>query len=120
MPTMTATEMAAAPINLFRAGWKAEEVFGDEVNAHHMGTSSVYTFKANPNISIKHYAVYADQVPANCQFDRLDRFVVMHTHSHEYHESGALFTSITSHVATYDAWLGAYYKALEVIKQEKV
>jgi hypothetical protein len=106
---------ATAPTNLFRAGWKAEQFWGDEITAHHMNTRSVYTFKADDNVRITHSAVYADQVPADCTFENLDRFAVTHTHSHQYHESGALFTSVTSTVATFDNWLDAYYCAIDLI-----
>jgi hypothetical protein len=109
---MTAT--ATATSTLFRQGWKAELYFGDDVTAHHMNTRSVYTFKVNPNITITHSAPYG----VNGDWETsVDQFIVSETHSHQYHESGALFTSVTETVGTFRDWLGAYYCALERIRQ---
>jgi hypothetical protein len=93
---------------LFRAGFKAETLWGDDVTAHHMNTQSVYTFKKNSNVSITHSAPYG----VNGNWDEsVDQFVVWVREQHNPRHS------TTSTVGTFDTWLGAYYCALEQIRK---
>lgn len=86
----------------FRSGFKAEVYWGDEINALHMNTRSVYSFKANPNVAITHDAPYVNDVSE-------DRFTVTvrteHTPRH----------STTASVGCFSNWLDAYYRALHQI-----
>ena len=103
---------ATANSTLFCQGWKAERYWGDAITAHHMSTSSHYTFKDNCDVGIQHSAPYG----VNGDWDTsVDQFTVTLRHGHKYHESGALFTSVTSTVGTFDKWLDAYYCALELL-----
>jgi len=95
----------------FRAGFKAELYWGDQVTAHHMNTRSVYRFKENDSVSITHSAPY------NSNDESVDQFVVQHTRVLEYHPSGNVFRSETQTIDTYSTWLGAYYCALETIRK---
>lgn len=99
--------------SLFRQGWKAEELFGDDVSAHHMNTRSFYTFRANDKIGIVHEARYVDDNSS----DTVDRFTVTLRTVHSYHERGTEAHSTTSNVGVYDEWLKAYYHALELIRE---
>lgn len=87
----------------FRSGFKAEAYWGDEITAHHMNTRSVYSFKANSNVSITHDAPYVNDVSE-------DRFTVSvrtaHTDRH----------STTASVGCFNNWLDAYYNALQQIR----
>lgn len=83
---------------LFRAGFKAEVYWGDEVNAHHMNTRSVYSFKANPNVSITHDAPYVNDVSQ-------DRFTVSVRTEHNPRHS------TTASVDCFNNWLEAFYCA---------
>lgn len=93
---------------LFRAGFKAEVYWGDEVTAHHMNTRSVYTFKNDCDVSITHSAPYG----VNGDWDKsVDQFYVcVREHKTPLH-------SVTSTVGTFDTWLSAYYCALEQIRK---
>lgn len=91
---------------LFRQGWKAEEYFGDDVSAHHMSIRSVYSFKANGNVSITHDAPYLDSGLSDVSEDRFHVWVkVMHSPLH----------STSTRIGVFDNWLDAYYLALENI-----
>jgi hypothetical protein len=87
---------------LFRQGWKAEVYFGSELNAHHMNTRSVYSFKENGNVSIIHDAPFVND-------EAKDRFTVnIRTEHNPRH-------STTSPVQSFDNWLDAYYCGVQVI-----
>ena len=101
----------AKGMSLFRAGFKAEVYWGDEIVAHHMNTRSVYRFKKNDSVSIIHSAPY------NSDGESVDQFTVQHTRVLEYHPSGNVFRSETKTIDTYSTWLGAYYCALETIRK---
>jgi len=88
---------------LFRAGFKAEEIWGDEVMAHHMNTRSVYSFKKNSNVSIIHDAPFVNDESQD-RFQVSVRTVITDRHS------------VSSYVATFSEWLPAYYTALEQIR----
>lgn len=93
-------------MTLFRQGWKAEEYFGDDVRALHMSTRSVYSFKADGNVSITHDAPYLDNGHSDVSEDRFHVWVkVVHTPLH----------STSSCVGTFDNWLDAYYLALQTL-----
>ena len=83
-------------ISQFRAGFKAEVYWGDQVTAHHMNTRSVYRFKENSNIAITHSAKYVDNGTA-------DVFAV------SYRREINPLHSVTETVEVFDNWLDAYY-----------
>lgn len=91
-------------MSLFRAGFKAEVYWGDEIEAHHMNTRSVYRFKKNSNVAITHSAEYVDDGTA-------DVFAV------SVREQVNPRHSVTSTVATFDTWLSAYYCALDLLNK---
>ena len=93
--------------SLFRAGFKAEVYWGDEITAHHMNTRSVYRLKEDSNISITHSAKYVDD-------GTVDQFVVSLRKVTAYHQSGNVLSSVTETVDTFDNWLDAYYCAIQV------
>jgi|DEB0MinimDraft_6_1074348.scaffolds.fasta_scaffold83530_3 hypothetical protein len=95
-------------MSLFRAGFKAEVYWGDDVTALHMNTRSVYRFKENTDVAITHSAPYG----VNGDWDKsVDQFYVCVT---EYETPRH---SVTSRVGTFDTWLSAYYCALEQIRK---
>ena len=94
----------AKGMSLFRAGFKAEVYWGDEIVAHHMNTRSVYRFKKNSDIAITHSAKYVDDGTA-------DVFSV------SVHEQVDPLHGVTKTVGTFDNWLSAYYFALETIRK---
>ena len=89
-------------MSLFRQGWKAEEIFGSEITAHHMNTRSVYRFKENSNVSIIHFAKYVED-------GTVDVFRVSVT------EQINPLHSVTSTVEVFDNWLDAYYSAVQCV-----
>lgn len=91
-------------MSLFRAGFKAEVYWGDEVEAHHMNTRSVYRFKKDSNVAITHSAKYVDDGTA-------DVFAV------SVREQVNPRHSVTSTVGTFDNWLSAYYCALDLLNK---
>lgn len=54
---------------LFRQGFRAETVC-ENVTAFHMNTSSVYTLKQNPNVTIRHSAPYGVNGDWNTSVDQ--------------------------------------------------
>jgi hypothetical protein len=107
------TTATATPSTLFSMGWKAEHCWGDEITAHHMNTRSVYTFKANPSVSITHSAPYDNN--GHSDISR-DLFRVSVTTVIKYHESGTVAHSETKTVKSSEHWLSAYYCALDLIR----
>ena len=100
------TEMTttSTKISLFRAGFKAEEFWGDVITAHHMNTRSVYRLKKNSDISITHTATYEGE----------DIFTVSITEVTAYHASGNVLSSTTKTFGTYNNFLDAYYRAEDI------
>ena len=96
-------------MSLFRQGWKAESVFGDDVTAHHMNTRSVYRFKENIKVSITHSAKYVGD-------ESVDQFAVTYTMVTALHPNGNVLSSVTRTVGNFDGWLDAYYCAIEYIR----
>ena len=96
-------------MSLFRQGWKAESVFGDDVTAHHMNTRSVYRFKENSKVSITHSAKYLGD-------ETVDQFAVTYTMVTALHPNGNVLSSVTRTVGNFDGWLDAYYCAIEHIR----
>jgi hypothetical protein len=87
---------------LFRAGFKAEVYWGDEIVAHHLPTRSVYRFKENDNVSIIHDAPFVND-------EAKDRFsVCVRTEHNPRH-------STTATVETFDNWLDAYYCGVQCV-----
>ena len=87
---------------LFRQGWKAEVYFGSELNAHHLPTRSVYSFKENGNVSIIHDAPFVND-------EAKDRFTVSIRTEHNPRHS------TTSPVESFDNWLDAYYCGVQCV-----
>lgn len=98
----TVADKVEQGMSLFRAGFKAEVYWGDEIDAHHMNTRSVYRFKDNDDVSITHSAKYVDNGTA-------DVFRVSVTEQINPRHS------VTSTVGTFDNWLSAYYCAQQII-----
>jgi len=92
----------ATQMTLFRQGWKAEVYFGSELNAHHMNTRSVYSFKENGNVSITHSAKYVED-------GAVDVFAV------SIREEINPRHSVTRTVETFDNWLDAYYCGVQCV-----
>ena len=95
-------------MTLFSQGWKAETVWGDELTALHMRYASVYRFKENDSISIKHTAV-----PKNNEW--VAQFVVYHRTVTAYHESGNVLSTENNPVETFDKFLDAYYCGVQCV-----
>ena len=91
-------------VSLFRAGFKAEEFWGDVITAHHMNTRSVYRLKKNSDVSITHTATYEGD----------DIFTVSVTEVTAYHPSGNVLSSTTKTLGVYDNFLDAYYRAEDI------
>lgn len=102
---ITVTDKIDNNSTLFKAGFKAEVYWGDEIHAHHMNTRSMYSFKKNTDVSITHDA------PLNYDTDSFeDRFRV----SVRKWETDRC--SVTSTIATFSDFNSAYYVALEQLK----
>ena len=106
---MTTMTNAKAKTSLFRAGFKAEEYWGDVITAHHMNTRSVYRLKENSDVAITHTATY----------DGEDIFAVSITKVTAYHTSGNVLSSTTQTLWTGDNFNDAYYCAVDVINDLK-
>ena len=90
--------------SLFRAGFKAEEYWGDVITAHHMNTRSVYRLKENSDVAITHTATYEGE----------DIFSVSITEVTAYHTSGNVLSSTTKTLGLYDNFNDAYYRAIQI------
>ena len=101
-------ENNATRMTLFSQGWKAEAYWGSELTAIHMRSASVYRFKENDSISIKHTAVDLDG-------EWVDHFAVYHRTVTAYHESGNVLSSETEFVDCFDNFLDAYYCGVQCI-----
>ena len=101
-------ENNATRMTLFSKGWKAEEYWGSELTALHMRSASVYRFKENDSISIKHTAVDLDG-------EWVDHFAVYHRTVTAYHKSGNVLSSETEFVDCFDNFLDAYYCGVQCI-----
>ena len=97
MTTMTKT-------SLFRAGFKAEEYWGDVITAHHMNTRSVYRLKENSDVAITHSATYEGD----------DNFAVTFTEVTAYHTNGNVLSSTSKTLGLYDNFNDAYYRAVDI------
>ena len=95
-------------MTLFQQGFKAEKYFGDELNAHHMSTRSVYRFKANDDVSIIHMSVMQNG-------EWVDQFNVCLYKVTEYHESGNVLSSESRLVESFYNFLDAYYCGVQVV-----
>jgi len=101
---MTTMTNAKAKTSLFRAGFKAEEYWGDVITAHHMNTRSVYRLKENSDVAITHTATYEGD----------DNFAVTFTEVTAYHTSGNVLSSTTKTLGLYDNFNDAYYRAVDI------
>ena len=102
-------------MSLFTQGWKAENTFGDDVNAHHMDTRSVYRFKEDSDFAIIHYAKYVDN---GDEFVSVDQFALTFTEVTAYHSNGNVLSQTSKTLGVYDTWLEAFYHATDVILQK--
>lgn len=101
---LTVADNLEQGMSLFRAGFKAEVYWGDEIEAHHMNTCSVYRFKKNSNVAIWHSAKYIDNGTA----DVFAVSVRKEINSRHFEDST---------VGTFDNWLSAYYCALDLLNK---